>query len=188
MKLPLLARRLGLLSPKFLIALSSLFFLLVAFFYFRFQADPPKVANLFSGTKSGTLIIDAPDRVSLNQPFTVDVSIDTKKQNTNAVGLYILFDESQLQLLNLDTSQSFCQFYPEKKFDNYHGTISISCGSPHPGVSGVNTIVSLDFIPLNIGQTTLYTTPSSKILLSNGKGTNILTEFPLKQISIHNNL
>ena len=108
----------------------------------------------------------------------------------NAVGLYLNFDADKLQLTNLDTSQSFCQFYPEKRFDNNLGTISLTCGAPHPGVSDKNTLLELEFIALDQGTTNLLVNPDSKILLSNGKGTNILDEEPVDPytISIRNTL
>ncbi len=164
--------------------IGSLLTLLLVFAYIKFSQDPPKITNIFTGAKPGVLAINAPERVNINKSFKVSVEIDTAKQNVNVVGVYLKYDPQKLELLDLDTTQSFCQFYPEKKFDPNLGTISIACGSPHPGVSGKNTIIDLEFISKNVGVTNIITDPRSKILLSNGKGTNILSEYPTTPISI----
>ena len=146
--------------------------------------NPPKITNFFSPAKPGNFLIDAPRSIEVNSLFKVKIEVDTKNQEVNAVGVFIRYNPKEIQLVKLDTSQSFCQFYPEKKYDNDQGLISLACGSPHPGVSGKNTLMELEFMPIAVGVTTITTDPNSKILLSNGKGTNILLEFPQQQINV----
>lgn len=162
----------------------SLFFLMISVAAFFWIQNPPKITNIFSGTKPGIINVDTPDSIFIEQPFTIDIEIDTQKQSVNAVGIYLLFDPDKLQLLNLDTTQSFCQFYPVKKFDNQLGTISLACGSPHPGMSGKNTVMSLEFIPKALSSSLLITDPKSQILLNDGKGTNILVDLPQIPINV----
>jgi hypothetical protein len=139
-----------------------------------------------SNTITGTLELSSPDKVALNQPFDISVIINTQGKNVNAVGAYLLFDPTKLQVMQMDTKPSFCQFYPEKKFDNQLGTISLACGTPHPGVNGRSVLMNIQFIPHSLGQTTIYLDPRSQILASDGKGTNILTTFPQKVINVIN--
>ncbi len=102
-------------------------------------------------TNQGSFTMTAPKNVIIQVPFQMTVDLDTKSNKVNAVGVYLSFDPARLQLLQLDSQQSFCQFYPEKKFDNQLGLISLACGSPHPGVTGKNTLLVLEFIPTKLG-------------------------------------
>jgi len=137
---------------------------------------PPHFSFLNPAPKSGALELLFPQTITLNQPFTASIEVYTNNQPVNATGLYLRFDPQKLQLLDLDTRQSFCQFYPEKKFDNHQGTVTLACGSPHPGFTGKNVILKLKFMPIAVGKTTVFVDPKSQLLLSNGQGTNILTD------------
>lgn len=138
--------------------------------------------------RNGALIIKSEDKAFLNQPIEVRIDMDTKGVNVNAVGVYLRYDPQKLQLLDMDTRGSFCQFYPEKRFDNQLGSISLACGSPHPGVSGLSNIMLLKFMPLQLGETYIRADDQSQILVSDGKGTNIIEEYPNNKITITNRL
>lgn len=155
---------------------------------FKFSQSSVNISSLFSRTKPGIITFQHDPAYPINQPFKLSINLNTNNQKVNAVGVYLRFNTSQLQLLDLDTRKSFCQFYPEKKFDNNLGTVSLACGSPHPGVSGENNLMILEFIPLVAGTTSIQLDPNSKILLSNGKGTNVLSEFPIAQFNLITNL
>ena len=150
---------------------------------------PPKpVVKFIESKNSGALKFDFPQKVMINQPFDVTLLMDTAKQNVNAVGVYIAFDPTKIKLLQMDTRASFCQFYPEKKFDNQLGTVSLACGSPHPGVNGPSTLIVMTFMPTSIGETDLRLSNKSQILKSDGKGTNILSTYPSAKLTIVNSL
>lgn len=135
-----------------------------------------------------TVFYEVPDKAFINKPVTITVKLTSKDKPVNAVGMYLRFNPDYLQLTSLDTAASFCQFYPEKKYDNQLGTISLSCGSPHPGFKGETTIMSLTFTPKQPGTTLIYTDSTSQILASDGRGTNILTEYPQIPVTIFNDL
>jgi hypothetical protein len=148
-----------------------------------------KVPNILRARQpTAALIYKMPDKTSINKPFKAVIEMDTQGNNVNAVGIYLKYDPNFLQLTNMDTTQSFCQFYPEKKFDNNLGTISLACGSPHPGISGKDTLLELEFIPRRIGSTRIWTDPNSQILVSDGKGTNILNVPVSTEITVMNTL
>lgn len=155
---------------------------------FRFYYNPPKVTNVFRPERPAGLSFSIPDMITVNDPFEVTVEVDTKNQEVNAVGIYLNYDTSKLRLLDFDTSDSFCQFYPEKRFDETLGKIMLACGAPHPGVAGRNNIMTLQFLPLQAGAAQITTDPKSQVLLSNGKGTNVLTEFPSGKVNVVNSL
>ncbi|OGV95811.1 hypothetical protein A2W24_01995 [Microgenomates group bacterium RBG_16_45_19] len=142
--------------------------------------------RLMPGVKSVVVLnlILPNEPIRLQQPFLVTVRLSSPNQAINAAGVYLQYDPQALQLINLDTRASFCQLYPEKKFDNQLGTISLACGSPHPGFKGDNTLMILEFIPLIAGKTSLVTRPETNLLAADGKGTNLLKEKPTAEISI----
>lgn len=184
-----LLNRLSILRDrKVLVPIVSLVLVIISFGYLHFRNNPPKVAGLLFSSKPGVIVLEAPRQVAVNVPFTVNVIVDSMNQNVNAVGFFMKFSPTHLFLLDMETSQSFCQFYPERKFDNSTGSITLSCGSPHPGFSGTSTLLKLTFMPKVVSNTVLIVDPNSKILMSDGKGTNILEEFPQAQISILNTL
>lgn len=173
-------------KPK--IALGSLLLLVASVAYFIFYQNPPQIKGILTSTKPGTLEFVSPSEIQVNVPFKLEVWVNTKNQNVNATGVYLRYDSSLLRLVDLGTSQSFCQFYPERRFDNNTGFISLACGAPHPGVSGRNNLMILEFMPLNVGSTSLVVDQKSQILLSDGKGTNILEDFTGHKLTISQGL
>lgn len=160
-----------------LVLVGAVFFLIV-------QGNGNRLPTLGISNVDGVIIISAEEKVALNQPFDVSVEIDTLGNKVNAAGIYLRFDPKKLQLLDIDTKQSFCQFYPEKKFDNNLGTVSLACGSPHPGLQGTSTMLQLKFLPILVGSTTIRITEKSQMLASDGKGTNILSKYPQVTVNI----
>jgi hypothetical protein len=150
--------------------------------------DDNILPSILGTNTTGSLIFKAPEKVIINEPFEMTVQIDTKGKNVNAVGVYLRFEPQKIQLMQMDTSPSFCQFYPEKKFDNQLGLISLACGSPHPGMNGTSTLMVLQFTPISLGQMIIRTDSQSRLLVSDGKGTNILKEFPNLSVNVVNNL
>lgn len=134
------------------------------------------------------LQLNTPKEAIINEPFEVKVQMDSGRNQVNAVGVYLSFDPSKLQLLQLDSQASFCQFYPEKKFDNQLGRVNLACGSPHPGVAGENHLLLLSFLPVSLGETSIRVRPESKILRSDGKGMDILRDYPQADLMIVNGL
>lgn len=161
--------------------------LVLGYFFFR-DRPVPQIAGIINQKRPGVVRVEAPRQVSVNVPFDIEVYVDSNNQNVNAVGFYMSFSPNHLQLMDMETGQSFCQFYPERKYDNSVGTITLACGSPHPGFAGEDRLLKLTFMPRLVANTALLIDPKSQILLSDGKGTNILDEFPSTQISILNTL
>lgn len=175
-----------LLSPYALISSFVILMGSVLYLYFFFSGNRPTI--LGDKNQAELELKLETNRPVVQQPFRISVTANTKTKKINAVGVYLRFDPQILQLTSLDTRASFCQFYPEKKFDNSLGLISLACGGPHPGAEGTNTLMSLEFIPLSEGTTMLYTDPKSQLMQSDGKGTNILTKYPNLSVPVFTGL
>ncbi len=170
-------------SPLLLPAFCLIITVLSGYFFYRFQTAGT-ISPFSSGHKQGSMYFEGARRVGMYQPLTVKIMIDTNSQSTNAAGFYLKFDPDRLQVNEINTLASFCQYYPEKKYDNRLGLISLACGSPHPGFKGVNELISITFTPVSIGSTSLQMMHTSKLLLSDGKGTNILSNYPTWEVQI----
>jgi len=175
-----------------------LFFLLLSFFIILIlislgilsqrNNSPIKSANSSLDYKPGNFTIQGIEQASVNIPFNLKFIANTNKQTSNAVALEVTFDSDVLEVINVDTSQSFCQFYPENRFNNVQGTISIQCGAPHPGFKGENIIANIKFMPKSIAQTQVMITDKSLILISDGKGSNIFSKPVQHNITVLNNI
>lgn len=173
---------------KIVISLSSaVIFLAISIWFYISYAPNPTLPTILLPKHAG-FTIEAPEKVNLNQPFKIKVLVNTNQNTINAVGLNIKYEGEKIKIISLDTTQSFCQFYPEKKFNDDLGQVTLSCGSPSPGFSGENTVVTLEAIPVKIGTTSVIIDKTSKILKSDGKGTNLISEFPQHAINIINSL
>lgn len=172
------------ISLQKIIMLASLVVFVVALAGLYLSFRPNAVTLPGSSKNPGVLGFMVPERIETSQPFSVKVQADTLGSSVNAVGVYINFDPRYLRITQMNSIESFCQFYPEKKFDNNLGTINLACGSPHPGFKGASTILEIEFMPLLAGTTTLRMSENSRMLVSDGKGTNILKTLPAKTLTI----
>jgi len=172
-----------------LLAISFLVMLTASFLILQHTSIKNLIHTGEDKTNTGKLVIKAPETVAINEPFTVQVEIETNNTDVNAAGIYLRFEPAHLQLLSMDTASSFCQFYPEKRYDQSLGTITLACGSPHPGVNGRSLMMKLEFMPVRLGNTVIATESKSQLLKSDGRGdTNILQSFPRAEISVQNTL
>ena len=123
--------------------------------------------------------------VGIGETFSVDVLVNTNGQNVVAVGAYLSYDATKLQVIDIGTSKSILTMEAEKVFDSNVGKIKISRTKPTPGINTANgnlaTInfkalssvspTKVDFIMEGIG----ISGTDSDILLDDGKGTDILS-------------
>lgn len=167
-----------------LVGVGSLAVLLGSVLALRQVKQTGRILSVTTAKAHGSLTFEGNHRVGVNQQFTLKMMVDTDNRNINAAGLYLRFDPEKLRVTEMNTLKSFCQFYPEKKFDNRMGLVSLACGAPHPGLKGKNELVELTFTPLSVGTTTIRTAADSTLLTSDGKGTDILDEFPVWEVTI----
>lgn len=162
------------------LTLVSLGVMIISGLLFWFERNNQLVVKPEEGA---TLRYESLSQPKLNQAYVVRVVADSKRDNINSAGIYLRFDPQKLRVSELDTLQSFCQFYPEKKFDNQLGSISLACGAPHPGVRGEVEIMRITFLPLVESNSQVLLDSKSVLLRSDGVGTNLLKEYPWLEVS-----
>lgn len=108
----------------------------------------------------------------------VDVSfvVDTGGQTINAVQADVTFPADKLQVVNPVASTSFISLWvTAPSYSNTDGTLSFQGGLPTPGIKTSGGVIStVTFRIKAAGTATIRYAPTSRILLNDGSGTNIL--------------
>ncbi len=162
--------------------------LLIVVYILFFKPNPIiryNIDKLRAEKNESALSIEAPSEIGgVGKKFTVKINVDTMGNSVNAVQSYLKFDPKILQVSTSSTENSFCKFYPENKFDNTDGIVKLSCGAPYPGFRGAGIIQEIEFVSKAINTTYIYLDNESMVLANDGKGTNLLKEFPKETIKI----
>jgi hypothetical protein len=108
--------------------------------------------------------------------FDVSIFVNTGGNNINAVGSDIKFDPRKIQIANPTTGRSFISVWvAQPTYSNIAGTASFQGGVPSPGINTSSGLIStITFRAIAPGETTISFSDSSRVLLNDGKGTNIL--------------
>ncbi len=165
------------------IAVGSLVVCVIAFSLFWLM-QTGRISTKTTQNDEVVLSYKGTGKAAVNQEYNMSLMLNSGSVNVNAAGIYLKFDPEKLKVTKIDTLNSFCQFYPEKKFDNNMGTISLACGSPHPGYRGESELIKVTFLPVATGTTNILMDTKSSILKSDGKSTNLLNKFPIAEVQI----
>jgi hypothetical protein len=121
-----------------------------------------------------------PDSGILSTGFdqTVGILIDTGGESINTVGVSIHFNPDLVSINKIDTSDSFCSYFIEKRIDVVNGIVTVSCLIPSPGLfSSSAVIANLIVTPKKSGSFDLTYFPETRVLANDGLGTDILRTF-----------
>ena len=159
--------------PRWIKVLLWIALFLVALSIYPTLAELP--ARISTGGKA-SLSIQLPSTQNLEpgHEFPLEIHLRTGGQAVNAVGLTAHFDPLNLEVLQMNTGNSFCSFYTENSFDTIRGDIHLSCGTPSPGFEGDSTLATLIMRPKQRGSSEITILPNAMALANDGKGTNIL--------------
>ena len=126
-------------------------------------------ASLYLSPNQGTFF--------LGSTFDVSVFVNTGGNDVNAVKVDLKFDPKKLQIASPTTGKSFISVWiAQPAYSNIKGTASFQGGIPSPGINTSSGLVStITFRAIAPGETIIYFSDSSKILLDDGKGTDVLT-------------
>lgn len=159
-------------------ALKALFYsiLAVSFIAGSFITFAPKSARAVSG--GVTLFLSPPSGgFVVGSTFTVSVLLDTGGNSINALQADISFPPDKLQVVSPSLGYSIINVWTNQpRFDNQQGTLSFQGGLPNPGINTSKGVVAtITFRVKSIGQSLVRILDSSKVLLNDGLGTDILT-------------
>ncbi len=125
-------------------------------------------ASLYLRPSSGTY--------SVSSTFEVGIYLNTGGQNANAIKVDLQFPPDKLQVVSPNLGKSIVSFWViQPTFSNSQGTISFQGGVPPPGINTSDGYISsVIFRVVNLGTATVSIKDSSRVLLADGKGTDIL--------------
>ncbi|KPJ56948.1 hypothetical protein AMJ49_03485 [Parcubacteria bacterium DG_74_2] len=108
--------------------------------------------------------------------FDVSVFVDTQGNNINAVQVDLKFPPDLLQVTSPTAGTSFISIWADQpSYSNQEGTINFKGGVSPPGINTSAGLVStISFRAKAPGKAIVSFLDSSKVLLADGKGTNIL--------------
>ncbi|MCX6224761.1 MAG: cohesin domain-containing protein [Bacteroidia bacterium] len=126
-------------------------------------------ASLYLSPNAGTFYVGS--------TFDVSIFVNTGNNSINAVGTDLKFDPRKIQIANPTTGKSFISVWvAQPTYSNIEGRASFQGGVPSPGVNTSSGLIStITFRAIAPGETEVYFLESSKVLLNNGQGTNVLT-------------
>lgn len=148
-------------------------FLVLISFLFVFIGVPPVAAaagsaSIFVGPASGTFTVGG--------TFTVSVYLNTGGNAINAVEANLAFPADKLQVVAPSAGKSVVQVWVNQPtYSNEQGTLRFQGAIPSPGINTESGLIStVTFRVKNVGQAIVKVLDSSRILLNDGKGTDIL--------------
>ncbi len=109
--------------------------------------------------------------------FEVSVFLNTGGNSVNAVDVSLKFTPDTLQVVSPTGGTSFVAVWvSQPTYSNTDGTIEFSGGLPSPGINtSAGKVSTITFRAKAPGAASVEILPSSKVLLNDGKGTNVLS-------------
>lgn len=134
---------------------------------------------LFVSPSSAAVLSVSPSTGSfvVGSTFTVSVLLNSENQSVNTVSVNLLFPSDRLQLVSPSTGNSIISLWTALPYvDNQEGKISMQGGIPN-GIQVSNGLVtSLVFRVKAVGGGYLKFADSSRVLLNDGQGTEVLRQ------------
>ena len=141
--------------------------------------------NIISIQDATTLEIELEESYKVEEIFFMPIKFSNIYTPINTVRADVKFDPEYLDVIEVVTSESFANIFIEKEINNNLGFARITGGLPNPGYTGEEILFAkILFQTKKPGAVEVEVLPTSVILANDGKGTNILREFPRSTILI----
>lgn len=137
-------------------------------------------SNTAFATSASMSLSPASGSYVVNSEFVVDVRVNTGGQKVTAVGAYLVYDSTRLEVVSIDSSTSAFSVQAEQVTNG--NQIKISRGQQTPGVNSSNALVAkVKFKVKFAGTASIVINKNSsgpgesRVVLDDGQGTNILS-------------
>ncbi|MBU0546771.1 MAG: cohesin domain-containing protein [Patescibacteria group bacterium] len=143
-------------------------FIVFLLFFSRVDFVKAQGASLYLSPQSGTFFVGS--------IFNISVFVNTEGNSINAVQVDLKFPPNLLQVTSPTAGSSFISIWADQPFySNQEGIISFKGGVLSPGINTSSGLIStITFRAKVPGQAVISFLDSSKILLADAKGTDIL--------------
>ncbi len=125
-------------------------------------------ASIFVGPASGTFTVGS--------TFTVSVYVNTGGQSINAIEANLAFPPDKLQVVAPSAGKSLVQIWVNQPtYSNESGILKFQGTIPSPGINTESGLIStVTFRVKSTGTATVRIMDTSRVLLNDGKGTDVL--------------
>lgn len=128
-----------------------------------------------------TVSFNIPDKSQYrtNEIFPMKIQISGIKTAINVVQADITFDPEVLEVIEISTKDSFASIFVQKDINNNLGYVRLTGGIPSPGYNKEEGVFGTVFFKAkSAGLVTVSFLPTSLVLADDGRGTNVLKDFP----------
>lgn len=124
-------------------------------------------------------MIPSKSQYRVGTTFPLKVELMNIPAAINVVQADLSFDPSVIEVVDIVTDQTFLEFFVQKEFNNDQGYVRLTGGNPNPGYRQPTGLIATLYLR---GKTPsaleLRYLNSSLVLANDGKGTNLLADFP----------
>lgn len=130
-------------------------------------------------SKKVKLTSDKVKSIGLGEETEIPIKIDTNGYEINALEAFLQFDPNKLEVLSVDVENSFVELWitDMPTYDNEKGEVSFAGGVPTPGFNGKGVLATMIVKSKSRGDATLRYTTNSRVLLNDGIGTSVETNY-----------
>lgn len=131
----------------------------------------------FSTGPAGFLL-ESPASIKVGQTFNLIVESRADIDPVNLLSVKLNFPKETLQIVKINTADSFVSLWAKKSFDNKLGTVTLIGGVPTPGFKTVSTdraqtMAVIEMKAISLGTATINFDPTTQIF-RNSDNANIL--------------
>src|SRR3989344_6612149 len=113
---------------------------------------------------------------AVGSTLEIGVYLNTGGNVINAIKADLMFPPDKLQIVSPTVGKSLVSFWVvQPTYSNVVGLVTLQGGVPPPGINTSDGLITtLVFRVVGVGSATVSVANTSKVLLADGKGTNIL--------------
>ena len=135
--------------------------------------------GLLGTQKTASFVIPSKGQYKIGEIFPMKIEMTNFDNPINAVQADIGFDADKVEVVEISTAGSFANIFIQKEINNAEGWARLTGGLPNPGFDGQRGSFGVIYLRgKNPGVVNIKFLESSMVLANDGKGTNILKEFP----------
>ncbi len=157
----------------FFLALASIFFI------FLEREVLLRTGIIDDGDGFAEFVIPSEGQYSLGEIFPLKIEISGVETPINVVQADLGYDKDVLEVVDFTITDSFATVFVQKEINNDFGYARLTGGVPNPGLIGSGGVLgTVYFRTKSPGLTQVKFLPTSMVLANDGKGTNVIKEYP----------
>lgn len=129
--------------------------------------------------KTVSFVIPSKGQYRLGEIFPLKIEISGVKVPVNVVQADLGFDFEKLEVVEVSIQESFAKVFLQKEINNDIGYVRLTGGLPNPGLTQNRGILGTVYFKTRVaGLAQVKFLPTSLVLANDGRGTNVIKEFP----------